>query len=212
MAISVIDVAKNYANLPQQIKGLKILQAEMSSLGLTADTCEWVEQFRMEPDAPVALPGKSIAAAESVRGSYYTGIIDWQNPRCYISEYFTVAEVTQNDRRRIPTIGSSAGNNILALARELDKIRKAYGPIGVTSWYRPEPINSQVGGVRNSKHCLGLAADIYPLNDSILDLQHWLDKRWGDALGYGAHKGFVHVDIRGGGGFDRVASRVRWDY
>lgn len=211
MAINILSVATNFAELPHQEKALSLLQVELSKVGLTADTCAWVREFRTEVEAPTAPPGLSIAAAESVREAY-TGIVDWYNPRCYVSQHFTVAEVTQGDRRRIPVQGSTAAENILKLAQELDKIRLVYGPLGVTSWYRPEPINSQVRGVRGSKHTLGLAADIYPLNDSIINFQHWLDKRWGDALGYGARKGFVHVDIRGGGGLNKEAGRIRWNY
>lgn len=215
MAISIRDTAKYYADLPNQNKGLDLLQIELSKTGLTADSAEWVQEFRKEPEAPIALEGMSIAATESVR-SPYTGQIDWTNPRCYVSEYFTVAEVTNNDRRRIPQAGSAAANNILKLARELDKVRVAWGhPVGVTSWYRPEPINAQKGGVRGSQHIYGLAVDIFPLaGGSVTDLQNWLDNRWLDALGYGAYKGFVHLDMRGGGGLDKLGlkGKVRWDY
>jgi putative chitinase len=211
MTIKIFEVARNYVELPHQIKALRLLQSELDKAGLTSDECEWVKTFRTPLKAPITPEGKSVAASESIRKGY-TGLIDWNNPRCYISEFFTVAEVTQGDRRRIPLINSPAERNILVLARELDKVRKAWGPIGVTSWYRPEPINTQVGGVRDSKHTIGLAADIYPIVGNISDFQTWLDKRWGDALGYGAKKGFVHVDCRFSGGFNRIMNRVRWDY
>lgn len=215
MAINIKDAAKFYAELPNQDKGLDLLQIELSKVGLTADSCVWVQEYRKEPEAPIAPEGKSIAASESVR-SHYTGEINWNNPRCYVSEYFTVQEVTQGDRRRIPQADSSAAKSILKLAKELDKVRKAWGhPLGISSWYRPEPINAQKGGVRGSKHTLGLAADIYPLDGgSVLDLQRWLDHRWLDALGYGAPKGFVHLDIRGDGGLNKLGLRgkVRWHY
>lgn len=215
MAISIRDTAKYYADLPNQNKGLELLQIELSKVGLTADDCAWVQEFRKEPEAPIAPEGKSIAADESVREAY-TGKIDWSNPRCYVSEYFTVAEVTQCDRRRIPKADSTAAQNILKIAKQLDKVREAWGhPLGVTSWYRPEPINAQKGGVRGSKHTFGLAADIYPLaGGTVYDLQNWLDHRWLDALGYGAYKGFVHLDVRGGGGLDQVGivGKIRWNY
>lgn len=215
MAISIKDTAKYYAELPNQNEGLDLLQIELSKTGLTADSCPWVIEFRKEPEAPIAPKGKSIAASESIRVVENTQL-DWRNSNCYISKYFTVAEVTQRDRRRIPQKDSAAAKNILNLARELDKVREAWGhPLSVTSWYRPEPINAQVGGVRNSKHTQGLAADIYPLaGGSVTDLQKWLDARWGDRLGYGAHKGFVHLDVAGGGGLDKPGfqGKIRWDY
>lgn len=215
MAINIKDVAKYYAETKNQDRGLELLQIELSKLGLTADSCPWVVEFRKEPEAPVAEKGKSIAAGESQRGSY-TGVIDWRNPRCFVSEYFTVAEVTQGDRRRIPRENSTEAQNILQLAKQLDKVRVAWGhPIGITSWYRPPIINAQVGGVNGSQHIYGLAADIYPLaGGSVQEMQKWLDHRWLDALGKGEKKGFVHLDVRGGGGLDKLGlkGKIRWDY
>lgn len=213
MAISIIKVAEHYAELPHQDRALQMLQAELSKTGLTADTCEWVKEFRSEPEAPKAPAGMSIAAKESQRPIGYNGAIDWRNPRCYISKYFTVAEVTQMDRRRIPIKGSQNEKSILVLAKELDLVREAWGgPLGITSWNRPEPINSQVGGADGSRHCLGLAADVYPMDGDILKFQAWIDRLWGDALGYGAKKGFVHLDVRSGGGFKKERIRIRWNY
>jgi putative chitinase len=134
----------------------------------------------------------------------FNGEIDWHTPNCKISKHFTVREVTNGDKRRIPS-DPSVIKNVLALAKELDDIREDWaGPIGVTSWYRPPAINRAVGGVSNSQHINGSAADIYPMDGDIFDFQRWLDKRWDKALGYGASRGFVHVDLRTG--------RIRWEY
>ncbi len=130
--------------------------------------------------------------------------IDWQDFNCKISKYFSVREVTNADRRRIPQ-RDDIRSNVLLLAKELDKIRDDWGSaIGVTSWYRPEPINRAVGGARNSQHITGRAADIYPVQGNIFEFQKWLDARWDKALGYGAKKGFCHVDLRTG--------KIRWNY
>jgi Peptidase M15 len=140
--------------------------------------------------------------------------IDWTNPACPISRHFTVGEVTQNDPERVPTPGSEEEINIFALAAELDLIRDAWGePIGVTSWYRPYAINLAVGGVSNSQHITGGAADIYPINGGEQEFEDWLDVDWGGALGYGqaAGRGFTHVDIRGGG-YKRGPGEIRWPY
>lgn len=130
--------------------------------------------------------------------------IIWTDPKQKISKYFSVIEVTKGDPKRIPTNQAHIAN-ILRLAKELDEIREAWGaPIGVTSWYRPIPVNRAIGGAKNSQHINGSAADIYPIDDEILPFQSWLDKRWDKALGYGAKKGFVHIDLR--------PNRIRWNY
>jgi putative chitinase len=137
--------------------------------------------------------------------------IDWNNPNFKISKYFTVKEVTQGDNRRIPKT-QTVKNNIIVLARELDTIRELWGsPIEVTSWYRPPAINRAVGGVPNSQHILGSAVDVYPFNKDIFQFQTFLHKNWKGALGYGARKGFVHLDLRGYFGDSKIAD-LRWNY
>jgi hypothetical protein len=130
--------------------------------------------------------------------------IDWSNFSSPVSKYFTVKEVTNGERRRIPA-DLTIRANVLRLAAELDKVRADWGSkIGVTSWYRPLAINRAIGSGDRSQHVLGLAADIYPMEQDIFKFQAWLDARWKMALGYGAKKGFVHVDLRHG--------RIRWNY
>jgi uncharacterized protein YcbK (DUF882 family) len=144
-----------------------------------------------------------------------TTAINWRDGSQKISKYFTVSEVTKGDPRRIPPAGSQTEKNILALARELDKIRSEWGkPILVTSWYRPPAINSAVGGAKGSQHTNGGAADIRPVNPGDLSrFQAWCDENWFGALGYGARRGFVHLDIRNGKGWrDSGEKGPRWKY
>ena len=87
----------------------------------------------------------------------------------------------------------------------MDIIRNDWGSgIGVTSWYRPPAVNKAVGGVSNSTHLTGSGVDIFPIGKNIYTFQEWLDKRWPRALGYGAKRGFVHLDNRN--------KRIRWPY
>lgn len=144
----------------------------------------------------------------------HSNAIDWANPDCLISKFFSVGEVTQHDPDRIPTPGSEEEINILLLAAELDLIREAWGrPIGVTSWYRPYKINLAVGGVPDSQHIHGSAADIYPIDADEVEFEDWLDSQWGGALGYGAYggRGFTHIDLRAGG-WMRGEGNIRWYY
>lgn len=162
-----------------------------------------VDRKRLEPESGHPAP------RESLRRPYDPSHIDWHDNNCKISQYFTVGEVTQKDSRRIPIAGGPEEANIMALARELDTVRGAWGsPIGVTSWYRPPEINAAVGGVANSQHIHGSAADIYTMNGRGQEFERWLDSNvWADrALGYGvaSGKGFTHLDLRQG--------HIRWHY
>lgn len=140
----------------------------------------------------------------SVPSNYQS--INWNDFNAKVSKYFTVREVTNGDRRRIPT-DNTIKQNIFTLARELDRVREAWGSgIIVTSWYRPPAVNRAIGGATRSQHILGKAADIRPVQGDLYRFQDWLDKvAWKDkALGYGAKKGFVHLDLRPG--------NIRWNY
>lgn len=139
--------------------------------------------------------------------------VDWTDFYSKVGHHFTVGEVCMNDRARIP-VHSSVKKNVINLAKELDRVRDAFGqPIIVTSWYRPERINRAVGGVRNSTHIQGLAADIRPAKGSVEAFQNWIRPRWFGALGLGAHKGFVHLDIRNGKGYETGGKRGPiWNY
>jgi hypothetical protein len=114
-----------------------------------------------------------------------TSAINWNNENSRISKYFSVMEVTNGDRRRIPERGSSSEKNILALAYSLDLVRADWGrPILVTSWYRPSAINRAVGGAKGSQHLTGRAADIRPVTPAELAVfQAWLDEHWYGAWG-----------------------------
>lgn len=139
--------------------------------------------------------------------------INWKDFNSKVSKYFTVGEFLNYDPRRIPKT-EDVKNRIIKLSIELDKIREEWGGgIRVTSGYRPEPINRQVGGVRNSRHTYGDAVDIAPITGSIYKFQRFLDSNWFGALGYGAKRGFVHLDIRNGGGWKRGSAKgPRWNY
>ncbi|MDX2271027.1 MAG: D-Ala-D-Ala carboxypeptidase family metallohydrolase [Cyanobacteriota bacterium] len=138
---------------------------------------------------------------------------DWNNPAARLSTYFRVGEMTLGDPRRIP-LDPVVKARIVRFAQELNKVRAAWGSgLGVTSWYRPYLVNLAVGGVPNSQHVLGWAADVYPVNGKISEFQTWIDLRWSGGLGYGAQKGFVHLDARDG--FPCFGDRkrgVRWIY
>lgn len=142
--------------------------------------------------------------------------VDWGDFACPVGRYITVGEVLQYDLRRKPIAGSAEEKALIAVCREFDRIREAWaGPIGVTSGYRPEPINAQVGGVPNSYHTKGMALDIYPADDSLQKFHNWLIQRWSGGYGDGRPKGFIHIDTRSGGEFSSTPDAkpvVVWQY
>ncbi len=119
-------------------------------------------------------------------------------------QYFTWGELTKGLTRVPDTI--EIVRNTIKLARYLEQIRRYLGNkvITVISGYRPPYINGAVGGVSNSRHTFGDAADI--VVDGVAPymvfklLNHWHNDHGG--LGNGAS--FTHIDLRG--------YAARWNY
>ena len=117
-----------------------------------------------------------------------------------VSRYFTWGEVWQWDQRRI-TDDTRILMNIRQHALHLDGLREAWGsPLIVTSWYRDPVTNAAVGGVSNSQHLTGGAADLYPSNGEAQSFEAFCVAHWefgGIGKGVSSGKGFVHLDSRG---------------
>jgi hypothetical protein len=142
------------------------------------------------------------SVAPSAAAVLQPGVIDWGNFGALVTPSLTVGEVLQFDPRRRPSAQSAVIPRILATAVEFQAIRQAWGrPLGVTSFYRPEPINREVGGVPNSFHVSGLAMDIYPIGMPLQALYDFLLPRWSGGFGDGRQRGFIHLDRRNGGRF-----------
>lgn len=91
------------------------------------------------------------------------------------------------------------------LVEKLQKLRDRLGiSIIITSPYRCEKRNKQVGGAKNSYHMKGLAVDI-SMNNQILDVETIasLAKKIG-FTGIGLYDNFIHLDVR-------VAEFTTWD-
>lgn len=97
------------------------------------------------------------------------------------------------------------GNKVNPLLLEmLDKLREMIGgPLELSCAYRCAAHNAEVGGVANSQHVLGNAADVLVPNYnhcSTVDQLAWYARQVGfDGIGTYPASGFVHVDIRDGG-------------
>lgn len=82
-----------------------------------------------------------------------------------IAKYFTLAEMCASETAKArgiknqPTV-TEVVNLTLLCTKVLDPLRKAMGPITINSGFRCKALNAAVGGVSNSQHCKGQAADI----------------------------------------------------
>lgn len=101
--------------------------------------------------------------------------------------YFTLKELCSSEvaaERKIDNFPSWTVVEHLAELTEkiLEPLRVAWGgPIKVTSGYRCDALNRAVGGVYNSVHRLGYAADLYPVNGKIDEFikftKDWLTRK-----------------------------------
>lgn len=144
------------------------------------------------------------------------GLIDWSDFSSLVTPNLTVGEILQWDSRRIPPANGAVRSRIIRTAHEFEAIRRGWKhPLGVSSFYRPEPINSAVGGVPGSQHTQGTAIDIYPVDGSVYKFYDWIRRRWTGGLGDGRARGFIHLDTRRSGGFvpgAGVRPAVSWTY
>ena len=81
------------------------------------------------------------------------------SPHFMLKEFLRLGKYPEN----IPTMQAVA-NLTYGCHLLLEPARFIVGPIIITSGFRCEAVNRKVGGVRNSQHLVGQAADIRPLN------------------------------------------------
>ena len=85
----------------------------------------------------------------------------------------------------------------IELIKVLEDLREFFNnPIKINSACRCEKKNSIVGGVKNSKHRLGIASDIVVKNVLPTDVAYYLKNKYPDKYGIGLYQTFCHLDIR----------------
>lgn len=115
-----------------------------------------------------------------------------------VAKNFAVSEFASKDGSRAVIINPM-------LPEYLQKARDHFGkPLIITSGYRTTAHNIKVGGVSNSQHVFGNAADVYIPGVSVLDLYNYLCEIAGSSCGIGIYDTFVHFDVR--------TTKSRFDY
>ena len=79
------------------------------------------------------------------------------SPHFLLSEFLNLGKYPQNIPTMQDVINLTYGCHLL-----LEPARLIVGPIIINSGFRNEDVNCRVGGVKNSQHLIGQAADIRP--------------------------------------------------
>jgi uncharacterized protein YcbK (DUF882 family) len=123
-----------------------------------------------------------------------------------MTKNFSKEEFDCNDGSEMPI---NVYHNMVKVANQLQTLRDYIGkPIQVNSAWRSEEYNASIGGVKNSQHIMGRAADIVIKGMTPIEVSKIIEELIGkgDMLqgGLGIYSSFVHYDIRG--------IKARWDY
>lgn len=122
-----------------------------------------------------------------------------------MTQHFSKSEFESRDGKKMPP---KVLDNIVRLAANLEVLR-AYlnAPIKINSGYRSPEYNKSVGGVKNSQHTKGTAADIVVKGmhskDVYNSIEHLISIGEMQEGGLGLYDTFIHYDIRQSG-------RARW--
>jgi hypothetical protein len=101
------------------------------------------------------------------------------DPKMFLTKNFQLWELIQSttaDRLGINNMPNEEElENLRSLCKNiLQPARDALGPIRVSSGFRSEELNRRVGGVPNSDHRLGFAADVIPMRVGTRQLAEWV--------------------------------------
>ena len=108
-----------------------------------------------------------------------------------VSEHFKVKEFAQKDYRCDKILIESE------LVKVLEDVRTHFNmPVIITSGYRTPEYNKKIGGVKNSQHTKGTAADIKVKKVIASEVQRYLNSKYPDKYGIGRYKSFTHIDVR----------------
>lgn len=116
------------------------------------------------------------------------------------TDHFSQSEFDSKDGVEVP---DEYKGNVQQVMNQLEVLRAELGnkPITVNCGYRSPEHNKAVGGVPNSQHLVGKAADIHSDYYTPAEIKAMIEKLISDGSmtqgGIGLYKNFVHYDIRG---------------
>jgi hypothetical protein len=224
MSIKLLDVAKYFTGLPRQVKALEWFDASTGQQkqqvfarlyrNQSNDSNISAQEIAEEPDINFVDAFKyfegiawQINALNWLQVNTVPATLEefarlWRSgpppPKASsASDYWK--QITHN-QTRLPH-SQQERSNLERACDMLQELEKHLGvPLNLTSGFRPEPINSQVGGVPGFYHTTGLAADVYSDRMDDFELEQKLIQYWfaGGRGGVGrgmSYRGFVHVDL-----------------
>jgi uncharacterized protein YcbK (DUF882 family) len=133
--------------------------------------------------------------------------VDWTNPDCKVSKYFTVKEMIylptwKRMANETDGLNDQIKENLINLAMDMDIVRDYFDkPINVHVTYRPLEYNKAIGGALHSAHSEGEAMDFDIVGmtcDEVreeLVSKNLLDK-WGMRCEKAPGSNCVHLDYR----------------
>jgi hypothetical protein len=125
------------------------------------------------------------------------GYVEPTLPPGYLSEHFTIWEFNCKHCGTLPVEGIDQHLVLL-----LEDARDHFGdkPVTINSGYRCPEHNAEVGGVEDSQHVEGTAADFTVEGATPAEVYAYFDP-WHEG-GLGLYSTFVHIDVRD--------TRARW--
>jgi uncharacterized protein YcbK (DUF882 family) len=123
-----------------------------------------------------------------------------------MTKNFSKEEFDCNDGSEMPI---NIYHNMVKVANQLQVLRNYIKkPIKINSAWRSQEYNASIGGVKDSQHIMGRAADIVVKGMLPIELSKIIEDliSKGEMLqgGIGIYSSFIHYDIRG--------TKARWNY
>lgn len=97
------------------------------------------------------------------------------SPNFYLDEFVRSETAVRHGIDMSVPVGGIVYSNLRRLCRMvLQPVRAHFGPVHITSGYRPDPLNKLIGGSPTSEHRSGRAADFIVPGATPLEVARWI--------------------------------------